>query len=81
MSLLWVLHAIALEIAPLYLVVLVKPQELSAPPCAMVVEGRIKNVHYYMTCVAQGQRTVKVMKNNMLHCCHNIHYNRYINNL
>jgi hypothetical protein len=46
MSLLWVLHAIAQEIAPLYLVVLVKLQELSAPPCAIVVEGRIPNVHY-----------------------------------
>ncbi len=61
-SLLWVLHAIAHEIAPLYLLVLVKLQELSAPPCATVVEGGVRNVLYYMTCVAQGQTMVGVMK-------------------
>jgi hypothetical protein len=46
MGLLWVLQAVAEEVATLNLVVLVKLQELSTPPCAIVVEGRIQNVHY-----------------------------------
>jgi hypothetical protein len=41
MRLLWVLHAIAHAIAPLYLVVLVKLQELFTCPCGIVVEGII----------------------------------------
>jgi hypothetical protein len=38
MSLLWVLPSIAQEIAPQYLIVLAKLREISAPPCATVVE-------------------------------------------
>ena len=67
MSLLWVLHAIVQEIAPLHHVVLVKLQELSAPPCATVVEGRIRNVLYLMTYVAQGPTTVTVKKSNIFY--------------
>jgi hypothetical protein len=55
MSLLKVQHAIAQEIAPQYLVVLVKLQELSAPPCATVVEEKLRNVLYLMACIAQAQ--------------------------
>ena len=67
MSLPLVLQAIAQEIAPQYLVVLAKLQEHSAPPCATVVEGRIRNVLYLMTYVAQGQTTVTVKKINIFY--------------
>ncbi len=65
MSLPLVLHAIAQEIAPRYLVVDAKLQEHSVPPCATVVEGRIRNVLYLMTYVAQGPTTVTVKKSNI----------------